>query len=698
MDYMQQNTFSFASQPQSQFIYPHVQYQAFMAHAQQPVDDFYMPYGGAEYADFGDAGMMQDDFGESQEISTRPRLTKEQAEILEAHFQANHKPSSQLKRELAIQTNLKLTRVGNWFQNRRAKAKQQKRQEEYEAQHAAMKSGSKEGKDLVLPEASSARDIISPRSSVASPVKESSAVSVAASVSTAHTSPSPIKVVDNPKEASWNSLQRALGQAKAAQSQPVAQPPPAAMSSLEIPAQAAPMQLPIRLSDPRTTSSTSNMPTWSNRSPRTVPYPSPITFQDTSFDFGFDNDVTEQNLVQDPNSIDQVADYGQDSFVVTPEDFRESLATPKGMHSHQSPVTALPSPGLTMPSYPGSRRPSTTEDLSNNFSHFALANDAPGLLADQRVSEAICPPQSGPLDIAARRKRPRPAALTSASLRSRSYGAMTSASPTFRQSVMSPQGTHSVRHVKSAGQSLHSRYAGIRKASSAQRSPMCAATFAEAEAFNQLMAQQTMGTPSLGDLSEPLLSPDHVSTGYGMDPEKNPFFAQAMDMPSQYSMRPPQTLSIATASPPVTPMMAAFMNRAQSQQSLIPPTSAPPQYAAFTDYTPPYSAGPLTNGSWSDAPLTSPEVSSFSVSQIASIGFPHQCDGLNGQFQQFVLPSDNKSEVDYASHVEQKKTEFYIQEFPNQREEHAHVAQQLAQQKPKNYVFANTAPQDYTGT
>jgi hypothetical protein len=46
--------------------------------------------------------------------------------------------------------------------------------------------------------------------------------------------------------------------------------------------------------------------------------------------------------------------------------------------------------------------------------------------------------------------------------------------------------------------------------------------------------------------------------------------------------------------------------------------------------------------------------------------------------------------------MDQKKTEFHIQEFPNQKQEHAHVAQQLAQQKPKNYVFANTAPHDYT--
>jgi len=191
----------------------------------------------------------------------------------------------------------------NWFQNRRAKAKQQKRQEEYEAQHTAVKPGSKESRALVLAEVST-REATSPRSSVASPTKESSTNSTTASVSTAQTSPSPMNVVDNPKEASWNSLQRALGQAKAAQVQQVTQPQAAAMSSLEVPTQTVSMQLPLRLNDPHTTSSTCSLATWPNRHPRTVPYPSPITVQDTSFDFGFGDEVVEQNPSQDPTMVD----------------------------------------------------------------------------------------------------------------------------------------------------------------------------------------------------------------------------------------------------------------------------------------------------------------------------------------------------------------------------------------------------------
>ncbi len=395
-----------------------------------------------------------------------------------------------------------------------------------------------------------------------------------------------------------------------------------------------------------------------------------------------------------------VVDYIQESFVVTPEEFHEPLTTPRGILHHQHDLMAsLPSPGFALPSYPGSRRPSATEEMSANFGNVVLTGTPPRFAPEQYGPESIRPLPNGPLDIAARRKRPRPAALTSTSIRSRSYGALTSVSPTFRQGVLSPHSPHSVRHVKSAGQNLHSRYAGVRKASSAQRSPMCATTFAEAEAFNHLMAQQqTMATTPLTELPEPFFSPDHLSHCDSIGGSAHStFFPPNLDLSNQYSMHPPQNLSITTASPPITPMVASFMSRGPSQQSLMPPASAPPQYATFPDYTPPYSAGPLTNSSWSDAPLTSPELPAFPVSYISSLGYPQQNDSAGGHFPHYVLRSDNKSEMDFHSHLDQKQTEFYIQEFPNQKEEHAHVAQQLAQQKPKNYVFANTAPQDYNG-
>ena len=60
------------------------------------------------------------------------------------------------------------------------------------------------------------------------------------------------------------------------------------------------------------------------------------------------------------------------------------------------------------------------------------------------------------------------------------------------------------------------------------------------------------------------------------------------------------------------------------------------------------------------------------------------------------MPSEHRYAPSPVIQPEGKKTEFYIQEFPGQKEEHAHVAQQLAQSsKPKNYVFANTTQGDF---
>ncbi|RFU36019.1 hypothetical protein B7463_g318, partial [Scytalidium lignicola] len=63
----------------------------------------------------------------------KPRLGKEEVEILEREFQRNPKPSTQVKRQYAEEMAVELPRINNWFQNRRAKRKQEKKQEALEA-------------------------------------------------------------------------------------------------------------------------------------------------------------------------------------------------------------------------------------------------------------------------------------------------------------------------------------------------------------------------------------------------------------------------------------------------------------------------------------------------------------------------------------------------------------------------------------
>jgi hypothetical protein len=88
----------------------------YSAYTNQPqhFQDYPQGYPGAvEYADFNyPTAMYREDYEDMNgETSTRPRLTKDQVEVLEAQFQANHKPSSTVKRQLAMQTMLSLPRV-----------------------------------------------------------------------------------------------------------------------------------------------------------------------------------------------------------------------------------------------------------------------------------------------------------------------------------------------------------------------------------------------------------------------------------------------------------------------------------------------------------------------------------------------------------------------------------------------------------
>lgn len=75
----------------------------------QSMDGYFYPQPPFDMMDFYHQPIM--DYEEYTENLSRPRLTKEQVETLEAQFQAHPKPSSNVKRQLAAQTNLSLPRV-----------------------------------------------------------------------------------------------------------------------------------------------------------------------------------------------------------------------------------------------------------------------------------------------------------------------------------------------------------------------------------------------------------------------------------------------------------------------------------------------------------------------------------------------------------------------------------------------------------
>lgn len=69
----------------------------------------------------------------SRTTESKPRLSKEEVEILEAEFQKNHKPNSSTKKALAESMRVDNARINNWFQNRRAREKKERNIREYEA-------------------------------------------------------------------------------------------------------------------------------------------------------------------------------------------------------------------------------------------------------------------------------------------------------------------------------------------------------------------------------------------------------------------------------------------------------------------------------------------------------------------------------------------------------------------------------------
>ena len=93
------------------FYHPQLQQAAY---SQQPMHNemIYNTYPG-----YGDSyetfapGFYAEDYDDNSEVTTRPRLTKDQVDVLEDEFQKNPKPNSQHKRGLAMVTGLSHNRV-----------------------------------------------------------------------------------------------------------------------------------------------------------------------------------------------------------------------------------------------------------------------------------------------------------------------------------------------------------------------------------------------------------------------------------------------------------------------------------------------------------------------------------------------------------------------------------------------------------
>ena len=264
------------------------------------------------------------------------------------------------------------------------------------------------------------------------------------------------------------------------------------------------------------------------------------------------------------------------------------------------------------------RRPSLTSDLTNNMDHIQLQRQR----SNQDVQEPACPTVSdhvtldsstfspeppklevtdersypggsstGPvtrtssvpnLDLASRRKRPRPAALRPEANRSHSYNGPMTMSPTSRTPSLLSVDSPSVRRIRSTGQNLNVSTGRISKstAMAAQLSPRNIQTCAEDAISAKSFAVTPRGGATTGPLTPQTSESFPTSAASMMDPGAG----------MAYSTHQHPGAGMFIQSPPITPFvrgqnpMEFAMPQAVACQ--VPPQSAPPKRTTFFQDSP----------------------------------------------------------------------------------------------------------------
>lgn len=298
------------------------------------------------------------------------------------------------------------------------------------------------------------------------------------------------------------------------------------------------------------------------------------------------------------------------------------------------------------------------------------------------------------LDLAARRKRPRPAAIGTSNTRSLAAStSMSSLSPTSR--MPNSATGNSMKHSKSA-QGLSSRYAGVRKASAAQRSPLNF-TFAESGSMKSSKAEMLRPSVSSTSLAPPTpLTPQDFQHFMPASPTDS-YCLSAHSTTQFFPSSQPMQVNI--ASPPTTPLDIyspfTFQNGA-------PPMSAPAQVSTFPEYVT-CDPVPMTARSWADnTALSSPDFpAGLQVphsNTVSPIGFDGSVEQHGHNFMEPVSGSPSliysieDADMPVSTEGERKASEFTMHEFHEQQEAQRFAAQQMGSlHKPKSYAFANNA-------
>lgn len=622
---------------------------------------------------------------------TKPRLGKDEVDILESEFQKNPKPTTQTKRQFAEDMGVDLPRINNWFQNRRAKRKQEKKQEAYEAGQAQEAAGFS---------APTSPDPYHNHNGYFSETHLTSIPHPPTSFSIAGPPP-PVASFNpqytDPPTASMESLQRTLAAAQAGEDFNDFDDPLAAFGRPVV-------QDPLNNDQAQFLSPDDSNPHFPLN--RSYSYPSTFTSNHLS------NDIYP--------SMSELRESQGESSSQTPTPFTSFLNTSTPDVNGPQSVATFPSELLAQSQPHDNARTSnsTSESESpegSDESHFGTFRYD----VTESKESSIPPPGPSipfkspppPMDIASRRKKVqvKPAALTADTLRARpGIGPRTvsHAADGFRRSNDSPLSSP-MRRIVSAGGNRNVLSGRIYKSGieSAQRSPINLTHFTDSQGFlehNFHNFYPTRNAPSLtgsSSLTSSLAPPTPMSPpGREMtfvkrdmprstaspDPSLNNYVFN-QNVPGCFtSMEGDQNL----ASPPETP---------QAQMSMNPSGAGWPAVIDFQEKSWTYEA--------SDEPLYTPGVDTFPLeAQLPQQPSPPSYLNMSSQpdtpFGQQFNPNflygghespHYKSESPQYTLATQTPSEYT---FPESRSHFATGMSPLT--KPKTFQFSHTTPADFS--
>ncbi|KAI4140019.1 MAG: hypothetical protein LQ341_003989 [Variospora aurantia] len=630
---------------------------------------------------------------EAEDISTRPRLTPEQIAVLEDNFKNKPKPGTDFKKQLATRVGLSLQRVNNWYQNRRAKARHQRPQERRFEVLPNDPSALWSSVELAFPEyTNGVLDLSPPLSSP--PMIDSICI------------PNSEDTLDRTSNFHME-LDMFHGYLNAA----------AADSDLS-PKGDLPPSLPYSDVQSRAMAKTasSEAPNWGlhDWSPESQ---GGVQFTDESLAaVEASQTFPSQNIYQA-----SLEDYHHGNFSC------QTFATASSSDGEQAGLMTPPPKTSPLPFHAQdsfARRGSLAADLASDFNTIHLKQSHPYMgfseeQADTRtppashtssgtppapshlqidVNETLPEPPSAPianasgtprLDIASRRKRPRPAALRPEGQRSVSYGPMT-LSPGARMPSLGTGKTASVRRIKSTGNGLNAGNGRIQKPGNAPV-PLSPRNFQQLSSDDFLASNAHVTNKSSQNITP--LTPLSPTT---MDQQHQAWAGHWIHGQDHSTSTVPDSDAHIT-SPPVTPyengFQASFTHSGQQTCYQWPPQSAPPQQTTFTD-SPPMPPTNFHHQSWQAPPSISHH--GYPEESVQPVVRPPMMIPQCGYLDMQPLPSQHQ-------HVYQQMGFFqppFLESSPPQKEIEIQVqvipAPEGLPTGRKTYTFNHTTPRDFS--